>query len=73
MQEIDGATGTLFLDRDGRVHRRLAWAQFQNGEAVGLPDIVPVGGPIPDISDAPELQVPEAADDESWYEPTREL
>ena len=73
MQEIDGATGTLFLGQDGRVHRRLAWAQFQNGEPVGLPDLEHVGGPIPNISDDPEQQLPSAADDESWYEPTREL
>ena len=73
MQEIDGATGTLFLEQDGRVHRRLAWAQFQNGEPVGLPDLERVGGPIPNISDDPEQQMPSAADDESWYEPTREL
>ena len=73
MQEVDGATGKLFLDRDGRVHRRLAWAQFQRGEPVGLPDLQSVGGPIPNISDDPEQQRPDAADDESWYDPTREL
>jgi len=73
MQEIDGATGTLFLDRDGRVHRRLAWAQFQNGETVALPKLERAGGPIQDISDNPELISPDATDDESWFEPTREL
>jgi len=73
MQEIDGASGKLYLDHDGRVRRRLAWAQFQGGEAVALPDIEVAGGPIRDISSDPELQTPDAADDESWYEPTREL
>ena len=73
MQEIDGATGTLFLGDDGRIHRRLAWAQFQGGEAVALPDIEPAGGPIRDISDEAELMLPEAADEEAWPEQTREL
>lgn len=73
MQEIDGATGKLYLDHDGRVRRRLAWAQFQRGEPVALPDIEIVGGPILDISDDPELILPDAADDESWFDATREL
>jgi hypothetical protein len=73
MQEIDGATGKLYLDHDGRVRRNLAWAQFQNGEPVALPELENVGGPIQDISDDPELLLPDAADDESWYDETREL
>jgi outer membrane PBP1 activator LpoA protein len=73
MQEIDGATGQLYLDSEGRVHRRLAWAQFQRGEAVALPDLEPAVGPIQDISDQAEMLVPDAADDEAWPEPTREL
>ncbi len=39
MDEMDGATGRLYLDSDGRVHRRLAWAQFQRGEPVALPQV----------------------------------
>ena len=35
---FDGATGELFVDDDGRVHRRLAWAEFQGGVPVALPD-----------------------------------
>ncbi|MDJ0813129.1 MAG: penicillin-binding protein activator [Woeseiaceae bacterium] len=73
MQEIDGATGKLYLDSDGRVRRKLAWAQFQRGEAVALPDLEPAGGPIRDISDQAEVLVPDVADDEAWPEPTREL
>jgi len=73
MQEIDGATGKLYLDHDGRVRRRLAWAQFQSGEPVPLPEIEVKGGPIQDISDDPELLMPDAADDESWYDATRDL
>ncbi|MEX0976770.1 MAG: penicillin-binding protein activator [Woeseia sp.] len=38
MNEIDGATGTLYLDEDGRVHRRLAWARFERGQPVAVPD-----------------------------------
>lgn len=73
MLEFDGATGQLFLDVDGRVHRRPAWAQFQNGEPVPLPQQEDVGGPIQDISDATEVLEPKSADDESWFEQTTEL
>jgi outer membrane PBP1 activator LpoA protein len=38
MEEIVGATGQLFLTRDGRVHRRLAWARFENGRPAALAD-----------------------------------
>ena len=37
--EIIGATGRLYLEADGRVHRKLAWAQFERGVPVALPDI----------------------------------
>ncbi len=73
MQEFDGATGELFLDADGRVHRRLAWAQFQRGEPIAMPEQEIVGGPIQDISDEAEVLQPNSADDESWFEPQTEL
>jgi outer membrane PBP1 activator LpoA protein len=66
MNELDGASGTLFLDQTGRVHRRLAWAQFQNGEVVALPDQEDTGGPIQDMTDEGEIIVPDAADDSPW-------
>jgi hypothetical protein len=37
MNEIDGATGTLYMDDEGRIHRRLAWARFERGEPVAVP------------------------------------
>lgn len=73
MPELDGATGKLFLDADGRVHRRLAWAQFQNGEPVAIPDHENLGGPVRNISGAAEALQPNSADDESWFEPPEEL
>ena len=73
MSEIDGATGTLFLDTGGRVHRRLAWAQFQSGEVVALPRTESVGGPIQDMSNEGEFITPEAADDSPWDLEPREL
>ncbi|MGI9249245.1 MAG: penicillin-binding protein activator, partial [Woeseiaceae bacterium] len=66
MTEIDGATGRLFLDTSGRVHRRLAWAQFQSGEVVALPGLESVGGPIQNLSEGGELITPEPADDSPW-------
>ena len=37
VREIDGATGRLWVDDQGRVHRRLAWARFAGGEPVPAP------------------------------------
>jgi outer membrane PBP1 activator LpoA protein len=73
MTEIDGASGELFLDQQGRIHRRLAWAQYQRGEAVALPDQEEVGGPIQDISDDGTPITPEAADDAPWDTEPQEL
>ena len=38
MDEIIGATGTLHLEADGRVHRKLAWARFERGRPEALPE-----------------------------------
>ena len=73
MIEIDGATGRLFLDTSGRVHRRLAWAQFQGGEAIALPKLDAIGGPIQDTSDDSELVEPDAADESPWDPAALEL
>lgn len=73
MAELDGATGELSLDQQGRIHRRLAWAQFQRGEAIALPDQEEVGGPIQDISDDGTLIAPEVADDAPWDAEPQEL
>lgn len=73
LQELDGATGKLRLYQDGRIHRQLAWAQFQGGEIVALPDVGPATGPIQDISDDPEVLLPESADDQAWPGSTGEL
>ena len=73
MVELDGATGMLFLDYDGRVHRRLAWAQFQRGQVVALPATEENSGPIQDISNDGELMVPDAADDAPWHSNPQEL
>ncbi|MDH5617605.1 MAG: penicillin-binding protein activator [Gammaproteobacteria bacterium] len=73
MSEIDGATGTLFLDANGRIHRRLAWAQFQRGETVALPRQEGIGGPIRDMSDEGEIVMPGAADDSPWDVSQQEL
>lgn len=73
MNNIDGATGILYVDVDGRVHRRLAWAQFQGSTPIALPssypDMTPLGGPIQDISDYNDVMQPNASDAEPWNEP----
>ncbi|MBT8087656.1 MAG: penicillin-binding protein activator, partial [Gammaproteobacteria bacterium] len=71
--DLDGATGTLFLDSSGRVHRRLAWAQFQGGEIVALPRSSDGGGPILDASDEAEVVQPETADEPPWDGVQRQL
>ena len=38
MTEINGATGRLSLDENGQVHRKLAWAVFERGIPVALPE-----------------------------------
>jgi outer membrane PBP1 activator LpoA protein len=73
MEELDGATGELFLDASGRVHRRLAWAQFQRGEVVPLPEPVDATGPIQDVSDDNEVLEPNTADDVPWNLDRQEL
>jgi outer membrane PBP1 activator LpoA protein len=73
MDELDGATGSLFLDANGRVHRRLAWAQFQGGEVVALPDQLDVGGPIQDLSDDGKIIEPDVADESPWDMELQEL
>ncbi|MDH3747836.1 MAG: penicillin-binding protein activator [Gammaproteobacteria bacterium] len=76
MNNIDGATGMLYVDIDGRVHRQLAWAQFQGGTPIALPnsypDMSPLGGPIQDISDDSDVLQPNASDAELWNEPAPE-
>ena len=48
--DLIGATGRLFLDSDGQVHRELAWAKFERGEVVALPAIeIPDGGDLFDM------------------------
>ena len=73
MVELDGATGRLFLDQQGRIHRRMAWAQFQSGQAVAMPDQDEVGGPIMDVSDDGTLIVPDAADEAPWDPELQEM
>ncbi|MDH4073887.1 MAG: penicillin-binding protein activator, partial [Gammaproteobacteria bacterium] len=65
MAEVTGATGTLFLTNDGRVHRRLAWARFERGKPVPLPD----GSPSREPNDETDLG---EFDDEpmDWREPS---
>ena len=55
MQEIVGATGRLTLDENGRVWRQLAWAQFERGEPIALPEPLEFDFPLDGV-DADTLQ-----------------
>jgi outer membrane PBP1 activator LpoA protein len=71
MPEIEGATGRLYLDSDGRIHRELAWAEFQRGEPVALPDPDSVSDPLREFGEDSDL--PHDDGSITWSEPTREL
>jgi outer membrane PBP1 activator LpoA protein len=67
MPKLDGATGTLRLDSDGRIRRELPWAKFVSGEVRALPKSEPPG--------TTDIQIDEAFsdDDPDWRAPAREL
>jgi uncharacterized protein len=69
-REIDGASGRLYLDGDGRVHRYLAWARFIRGTPQPLPNQEKFLSPADKDVDA----VPgEVMDDSAWPVPPQEL
>ena len=68
MDEMEGATGRLYLAADGRVHRRLAWAQFQRGEPVALPQISEFEILLQEIRNEPEEH-----SEREWQEPIPDL
>jgi outer membrane PBP1 activator LpoA protein len=74
MPEIDGATGVLYLDSSGRIHRRLAWAEFRGGAPVPLPRSGDAGGTPGTSGEHGGSVVPaDPGDGDTWYEETREL
>ena len=68
MDEIDGATGRLYLADDGRIHRRLAWAQFRRGEPVALPEISEFEIVLQELGEPSEEQA-----EREWQEPIPDL
>jgi hypothetical protein len=73
MREINGATGQLYLDSDGRVHRYLAWGQFERGKPVPLPDPDGYGEETSDDFADGEVNYSGGTDSTTWMEPTQEL
>ena len=56
-EPVQGVTGLLSLDQDGRVHRNLDWASFEDGNADLLPPLTlptpPAAAPTPVPASAP--------------------
>ena len=51
---LQGVTGTLSLDPDGRVHRRLDWAHFDDGSVdVLAPVDLPAASPVSAVQPPP--------------------
>ncbi len=73
MSEIDGATGQLWLDSNGRVHRRLAWAEFVRGEITALPEQQPLAVPIDELLPDEDADLGQGDDMDAWPRATREL
>ncbi len=65
MVPLDGATGLLSLDQDGRLHRSLAWAEFIGGEAIPQP--------LDNAADQPAIDVVDPGVDDQSTWPLREL
>ncbi len=72
ISEVDGATGVLYMDGNGRVHRRLAWAEFRRGEPVPLPESGDFGR-LPGTVEEDGIAPDEDPANQTWYEETREL
>jgi outer membrane PBP1 activator LpoA protein len=72
MPEIDGATGILYLDGSGRVHRRLAWAEFRSGVPVPLPPSADAAAPLPPVGDDDAAAPDDPYDGRMWHEVTPE-
>jgi len=67
--DVDGATGRLFIDGDGRVHRRPAWARFEGGVPVAIAEPAPVRGGFRLSGEDVRNDDPEASDSDPWLEP----
>ena len=66
--EMIGASGTLFMTTDGRIHRKLAWAQFERGVPVAMPERFEFEDMYeeldPDAIDAESMEWPDPSPDE---------
>ena len=70
MAEINGTTGRLSLDRDGQVHRELAWAVFERGQPVALADTI---RPLEESANEDLSGEPLPDQPAKWAYPTQDL
>jgi outer membrane PBP1 activator LpoA protein len=70
IDEIVGATGRLYFGADGRVHRQLAWARFEGGQPIAIPETDPFA-PDPFAPEGESMQdVPVYEDGQEWQPPS---
>lgn len=55
MEELTGASGRLYIGADGRIHRKLAWARFERGTPVAMPDVPATTTPTQTIDPQPSF------------------
>ncbi|HNP36568.1 MAG TPA: penicillin-binding protein activator [Woeseiaceae bacterium] len=73
IREFNGATGRLYLNPDGRIHRYLAWAEFKRGKPVALPDGAALAGQSDQESSRSNGDTDAGMRPDSWNEAQQEL
>ncbi len=65
MEDLIGASGGLYIGTDGRIHRKLAWARFERGTPVAMPEVPAATLPTQTIDPQPSF-----GEAPAWPDPT---